>query len=842
MTMDNVTFQTNNVVGNFNYPPNVPAYKPIMKFLLNCPLNKAFTNCSLVVYQNFLREFWSTVVAYGPFLSTDETEKRPLREFLIKFLVLNGQRPLTLDFNTFCSSTGLDYNNGKYVAHPTPKAVKKELGKFAINPSYLDKTLVLKNSFPVAWRILFTFVIQVDIGEIIYSSDYTQDEKFRFLPGILSNSNFTKDPSKVTNIELTAYMIAVNNQRDSVSSLPLSIKPKKGKSQTVTLTLPKSQGLEASRALSKKRQKPKSKKPPTKTKVTPPKPMEGSKQSHSVSSGTVLDPQDLERNIQLASMGLHLTLDEGTRKSQPLLESTTIDPKDLMGNKQPIDTGLPSMTSNEGTAKTTPLEPDTEPLQLQTFADVQAFLLSEYELDKESDKEEVLAAGRTWMRILKLLKKLELHHQSKTSMNHLITIDKSSTTIKDLYQGLNVITKLLKDINNSVKDDPATNKKIDDAIETFAKISTNTTEVLSLVKDFDFSTFQSTVKDLQAYALKQEEESAAWTKSSTNMAWNLGSRMTAIEISQTALKLPPTQAQPIATITTHPKSSQAAPRIEKEKGIATETYKDPSKKLVSASTIVRPDPDEEVKVPYMINRKMCYLTDTELQAYLDKEEKLWKAAEEARLIAISKPKVIIVVEKFKKAQDAEHQVLKREHSQKVKRLTELNKKSAEQYMWTMTSRIKPEPITDVKIHPSTKPDVLYVYRNNDKRNFDVHNPFKFTDFGITELDELGPIIQKKKNSIVKDLMKSLSKRYERLKKILKERRIQYALHTLVPKQASSQTLGRKRKHMELEPEVKVPGLECNQSLPKGVPFVNNMVIEEPGYGIFFTDVFGDHAF
>ncbi|GJY30793.1 hypothetical protein Tco_0414288, partial [Tanacetum coccineum] len=107
MTVNNVTFQTNNVVGNFNYTPNVPAYKPIMKFLLNCPLKKAFTNCPSVIYQNFLREFWSTTVAYDPLSSTDETEQRPLREFLIKFSVLNGQRPLTLDFNTFCSSTGL---------------------------------------------------------------------------------------------------------------------------------------------------------------------------------------------------------------------------------------------------------------------------------------------------------------------------------------------------------------------------------------------------------------------------------------------------------------------------------------------------------------------------------------------------------------------------------------------------------------------------------------------------------------------------------------------------------------------------------------------------------------
>ncbi|GKC25750.1 hypothetical protein Tco_1027900 [Tanacetum coccineum] len=48
--------------------------------------------------------------------------------------------------------------------------------------------------------------------------------------------------------------------------------------------------------------------------------------------------------------------------------------------------------------------------------------------------------------------------------------------------------------------------------------------------------------------------------------------------------------------------------------------------------------------------------------------------------------------------------------------------------------------------------------------------------------------------------------------------------------------------MELEPKVKVPRLECNRSLPEGVPFANNMVIEEPEYGIFFTDVFENARF
>ncbi|GJZ56512.1 hypothetical protein Tco_0611705 [Tanacetum coccineum] len=76
---------------------------------------------------------------------------------------------------------------------------------------------------------------EVDIGEIIYSD---------------------LDPSKVTDIELMTHMIAINNQRDSVSPLPLAIKLKKGKSQTVISTLPKSQGPEASGALSKKSKRP----------------------------------------------------------------------------------------------------------------------------------------------------------------------------------------------------------------------------------------------------------------------------------------------------------------------------------------------------------------------------------------------------------------------------------------------------------------------------------------------------------------------------------------------------------------------------------------------------------
>ncbi|GKG53289.1 hypothetical protein Tco_0552557, partial [Tanacetum coccineum] len=95
------------------------------------------------------------------------------------------------------------------------------------------------------------------------------------------------------------------------------------------------------------------------------------------------------------------------------------------------------------------------------------------------------------------------------------------------------ITELLKEINNAVKDDPVINKKISTATESFTKISTNITKVLSLVKGFNFSDLQSSVDALRAHALKQDKELAAWAKYSTNMAWTLGSRLSSLKRAQT---------------------------------------------------------------------------------------------------------------------------------------------------------------------------------------------------------------------------------------------------------------------------------------------------------------------
>ncbi|GJZ72763.1 hypothetical protein Tco_0636909 [Tanacetum coccineum] len=210
-------------------------------------------------------------------------------------------------------------------------------------------------------------------------------------------------------------------------------------------------------------------------------------------------------------------------------------------------------------------------------------------------------------------------------------------------------------------------------------------------------------------------------------------------------------------------SSQATPIIDKGKGIATELDEDPSKRLVHASTIIRPNPDE-----------------------LDKEEKIKKATEEAKLLAMSRPKVNKVVQ---------------EEAKKI--------------------GLYPRKIASAKVGMK--------FKKTKDVGFEVSRESTIKRSNHTKKKEL----RFHKNSDI------LCKRYERLKKIPKELGIQSALPAPVPEQASSQTSGRKRKHMELEPEVKVPRLDCNRSLHEGVPFVNHMVIEEPEYGIFFIDVFVD---
>ncbi|GJX81374.1 hypothetical protein Tco_0330855 [Tanacetum coccineum] len=304
----------------------IPAYKPISKFLMNCPLRTAFTKCPLVLYQNFLREFWCTTIAYHPNPSFNEDKPRPLKEFLINFTVMNRKKPLTLDFNTFTTSTSLDYNNGAYVAHPFLEAVKAELAKIVLGGNYSSTKQVNFIQQFITYSLITA--TKIDIGEIIYSD------------------------------------------LDSVSPLPLSTKKKKKKTQTVTPTLPKSQGPKASGALSKKRKEPKPEKTPSETKGFP------FTASHEGTTKTTPCPE--------GSLGHK---DSGGNKPPADMEPINLTVADLSGTgaKYRVDETQSarlryrSLTENKGETSSE-VDPNTQTLQLNTFAVIQEFLLSEDEL------------------------------------------------------------------------------------------------------------------------------------------------------------------------------------------------------------------------------------------------------------------------------------------------------------------------------------------------------------------------------------------------------------------------------------------------------------------------------
>ncbi|GJT83921.1 hypothetical protein Tco_1058263 [Tanacetum coccineum] len=248
-------------------------------------------------------------------------------------------------------------------------------------------------------------------------------------------------------------------------------------------------------------------------------------------------------------------------------------------------------------------------------------------------------------------------------------LDKNSTERADLLKALNGVTKTLKVVQEAVKDDHALNKK--------------------------------------ATAISQDQHLAARAKSSTSMAWNLGLRLTAIE-SQ------PFFAPSDSVLTTL--AITATPAGVEGENVANTTNKEPSshtegsmllwRMILRSLSLTKLRKNQQMQFQY----QQCTITNDEINALIEKEDKIKKDVEEAKMFEMTKtevikvvqeeaekigvdPKIIVSVqlgEKFKKAQDVEHQVLKREHSQKVKRLMELNKKRAEQYMWTISSRLKPE--------------------------------------------------------------------------------------------------------------------------------------------------------
>ncbi|GKB84300.1 hypothetical protein Tco_0956572 [Tanacetum coccineum] len=78
------------------------------------------------------------------------------------------------------------------------------------------------------------------------------------------------------------------------------------------------------------------------------------------------------------------------------------------------------------------------------------------------------------------------------------SLNKNSTERADLLKALNGVTKILKVVQEAVKEDPALNKKVLEATEAYTSNSHNITELLSLAKTFDFSSLKSLVENVKA--------------------------------------------------------------------------------------------------------------------------------------------------------------------------------------------------------------------------------------------------------------------------------------------------------------------------------------------------------
>nr|GEY15518.1 hypothetical protein [Tanacetum cinerariifolium] len=680
--------------------------------------------------------------------------------------------------------------------------------------------------------------------EVLLGSNYTQDEKLRSPLTILSNSNFSKDPSKVNPIELTASMIDVNNRETSVSPFPFSVKKKKVKSQTVTSTLPKSQGPEALGILFKKRNKPKSKKTTPETQVTPPvcqqrilrKPNQAAIKGYYKEN---VDHRDQTNKLDKETMKTidnisKARIDERTKLLKALNRvSKTLDADSALKEEMKHMAESHNTTSgNLSMAMPFPLSAlgatgrllgSSGGVMSITGPDDDLMILV---LGLETRNSRViLVSGGLEENLINLFSRLglvigiifdigitldalassSLTVSVPTSSGFFIVVticigsplvaaikgyykenvdrrDQTNKLDKETMKTIDNIskariderTKLLKALNRVSKTldaDSALKEEMKQMAESHNTTSGNFssfTELLNNAKLLEILTkmdvFQSTLntlittikkpKDVGTETVKEELASASKAIPISNVILitrpNLENRLiqfssrppltnTTLEflVSKPKTEIIRSSSGPVIDMTPpeEPESLPVAPKADRGKGIATDDIQEPTRKLVPTLREVH------------------------------KEEKIKKVAKEVKLLAMSKPELIKVVDK-----EASNVRI----DPKVKRQMKLRKKRLKQYMWTTSNRLKPEPIIDVKIHLNIKPVVLAVYRGNDRRNFDVHNPFKFADFRDTELDELGPIIEKKKNRIVGVLMISLGKRYERLKKIHKDLGIQSA--------------------------------------------------------------------
>nr|GEX57057.1 glyceraldehyde-3-phosphate dehydrogenase, cytosolic [Tanacetum cinerariifolium] len=101
-----------------------------------------------------------------------------------------------------------------------------------------------------------------------------------------------------------------------------------------------------------------------------------------------------------------------------------------------------------------------------------------------------------------------MEQTDKVSDAAINSLNKNSIARGDLLNALNGVTGTLKAIQYAVKENHVLNKKVIEATKAYTKIPTHLTELLTLIKNFNFQGLKSLVESLHATALSQDKHLA----------------------------------------------------------------------------------------------------------------------------------------------------------------------------------------------------------------------------------------------------------------------------------------------------------------------------------------------
>ncbi|PWA85648.1 hypothetical protein CTI12_AA148180 [Artemisia annua] len=247
---------------------------------------------------------------------------------------------------------------------------------------------------------------------------------------------------------------------------------------------------------------------------------------------------------------------------------------------------------------------------------------------------------------------------------------------------------------------------------------------------------------------------------------------------------PPIQTEAtITTTSTLPEPTFSTPsQADKGKGI--KTTEDSPPKLIKATREVQRDPNEPVLFEVTLhNGKVFRGTNEEVAAALEEDDKIKNellsrpVISEVATEVIKETKQTIEGEQFLKLQAD----IIREANQKAKLIAERKQRNYERYVWTMTKTKGEGPITDIIILPYKKNEPIAVTIVRGPRVHERYSPFRPSDFGIKEWDMMVPILTKKKNKCVPDLLQTFTNKYKELEKVAKSLGInhQEALELLI---------------------------------------------------------------